>query len=153
MQHIRGGIMKTRINLETLIAAYRDPAREKVFFLDKVTGALITISLHNPDLQELKKLKERIAKEPGRYPQIPKRTPHESYTDMESFIKTLKDIKLQKRLIEAIEGGQGAFRSFRDVLEAYPREKQTWNTFNGEINKKAILAFLREAGIPKEDLP
>jgi hypothetical protein len=144
--------MKSKINFEALNTAYRDPAKDKVHFLDKTTGGIITLSIENPDLGELRKLKERIAKEPGRYPQIPKRSSHESYTDMESFIKTLKDIKLQKRLTAAIEG-QGAFRSFRDVLEAYPRERQAWNTFCAELNRKALLAFLKEAGVPREDLP
>jgi len=142
--------MKKKIDYTALSAAYNDSRKEIAYFLDRETGEIITVSLSNPDLQALKKLKEKIALAPSRYPQIPHRTPHESYKDMESFIKTLKDIKLQKRLVEAIEG-QGAFKCFRDVLEAYPREKKAWSDFRESIIRKSLNDFLKNAGVPEAD--
>lgn len=131
---------------------YSDNAKDRAYFLDKATGEIITLNIASPDVNELKKIKERIAKEPGRFPQVPKRAAHESYKDMENFIEGLKDIKLKKRLNDAIVG-QSSFKCFRDVLEAHPRERQAWNTYRDEIFKKAILAFLRESGVPAGDLP
>ncbi|MDQ7824730.1 MAG: UPF0158 family protein [Candidatus Eremiobacteraeota bacterium] len=142
--------MPGKIKMEALMAALSDTQKDIYYFFDKQTKEVIKLSLDNPDVSALKSLKEKIAKEKGRFPQIPRRTPHDTYKDMEAFIKTLKDVKLQKRLLEAIEG-QGAFRGFRDVLEAYPREKQRWNTFRDDILKKSVLAFLREAGISAQE--
>jgi hypothetical protein len=144
--------MKSKFDLPALMKLYGDNAKDKAYFLDKTTGEILTLNLANPDINELKKIKERIAKEPGRFPQVPKRAAHESYKDMEAFISSLKDIKLQKRLSDAIVG-QSSFKCFRDVLEAHPRERQAWNTRRDEIFKKAVLAFLREAGVPASELP
>ncbi|MHC9540230.1 MAG: UPF0158 family protein [Vulcanimicrobiota bacterium] len=142
--------MKKKIEYSALCTAYNDSRKEIAYFLDKETGEIITVSLSNPDVQTLKKLKEKITLAPSRYPQIPHRSPHESYKDMESFIKTLKDIKLQKRLVEAIEG-QGAFKCFRDVLEAYPREKKAWNDYRESLIKKSLNDFLKSIGVPESD--
>lgn len=142
--------MKKKMDYSALCTAYNDSKKEIAYFLDKETGEIITVSLSNPDVQTLKKLKDKITQAPSRYPQIPHRSPHESYKDMESFIKTLKDIKLQKRLVEAIEG-QGAFKCFRDVLEAYPREKKAWNDYRESLIKKSLNDFLKSIGVPEAD--
>ncbi len=142
--------MKKKIDYSALCAAYNDSRKDNAYFLDKETGEILTVSLSNPDIQTLKRLKERITQAPSRYPQTPHRSAHESYKDMESFIKTVKDIKLQKRLTEAIEG-QGAFKCFRDVLEAYPREKKAWNDYRESLIKKSLNEFLKSIGIPESD--
>ena len=144
--------MKTKFNVEKLTTAINDSSKDTVHFLDKKTGDILQLSIQGADIQTIKQLKERIAKEPGRFPQIPKRTPRESYKDMEEFIATVTDPKLKKRLNEAIEG-QGAFKCFRDVLEAYPREKQKWNGFRNEKLTRYIRGFLREIGVPADELP
>jgi hypothetical protein len=146
-----GGTMKKKFNIEALMKIYSENVKDKAFFLDKTTGDVITLTLTNPDLNELKRIKERIAKEPGRFPQIPKRTAAEGFKDMENFMTTLKDIKLKKRLGDALEA-QSAFRAFRDALDAHPRERQAWNTYRDDIMKKAVMAFLREIGIPSSEL-
>lgn len=144
--------MKVKYNLDVLLKAIMDASKDTVHFLDKQTGEVVVICLDNPNVQSIKKIKDQIAKEPGRFPQIPRRSPRESYKDMEEFISTVTDTKLKKRLIEAIEG-QGAFRCFRDVIEAYPREKQKWNTFKDHKITQFVRKFLREIGVPPDELP
>lgn len=144
--------MKTKFNLDSLIKSIKDTSKDTVHFLDRQTGEIHMISVANPDLQALKKIKDRVAAEPGRFPQIPKRTPHEGYTDMEAFIATVTDPKLKRRLTEAIEG-QGAFKCFRDVIETQPLQKQKWNSFSNERVLQFVKRFLRELGVPQEELP
>lgn len=144
--------MKIRYNLDQLQKIIRESPKDRVHFLDKETGEILELSLADPDVRMVQMIKEKIAGAPGRYPQIPKRSPHENYKDLEEFIKTVQDTKLKKRLSEAIEG-QGAFRSFRDVIEAYPREKKNWNTFRDNKLNQFIRKFLKEIGMPVAELP
>lgn len=144
--------MKSKFNIPALMKLYGDNEKDKAYFLDKTTGEIVTLNIVSPDVNELKKIKDRIAKEPGRFPQVPKRAAHESYKDMENFIADTQDLKLKKRLSDAIVG-QSSFKCFRDVLETHPRGRQAWNTLRDEIFKKAVLAFLREAGVPASELP
>ena len=55
-----------------------------------------------------------------RYIAIPKVEGHEAYRDMEDFIATVANPRLQERLYRAISG-HGAFRDFKDVLLDYPQ--------------------------------
>jgi hypothetical protein len=144
--------MKTKFNLDSLVKSVKDTSKEIVYFLDRQTGEILVISLTNPDVQTLKKIKDQIAGEPGRFPQIPRRAPREGYKDMEEFIATVTDPKLKRRLAEAIEG-QGAFKCFRDVIETQPLQKQKWNSFSNERVLQFVKRFLREIGVPMEELP
>lgn len=57
-----------------------------------------------------------------RFLRVPRRESRDGYRDMEAFIGTVRDERLQRRLWRAIEG-RGAFRYFRDVLDERPSER------------------------------
>jgi len=71
---------------------------------------------------------------------------HEGYRDMEAFIATLRDRRLQERLERAISG-RGAFRYFKDVLLDYPAERERWFQFKQDRLRQRILEWLETQGI------
>jgi hypothetical protein len=81
-----------------------------------------------------------------RYIRIEPLDPHADYEDMEEFISTVRDTRLRERLWRAISG-RGAFRSFRDVLDDYPRERQRWFEFGDAQARQRALDWLAEENI------
>jgi len=72
--------------------------------------------------------------------------PHSDYHDMEVFIASVKDARLQDRLWRAISG-RGAFRYFTDVLDDFPRERERWFAFKDEQARQRLLDWLAEENI------
>jgi hypothetical protein len=81
-----------------------------------------------------------------RYIAVPRAESRDGYRDMEDFIPTVPDHRLQDRLWRAIRG-RGAFRRFKDVLANYPREQETWFTFRDARLRQRVLDWLAEEGI------
>lgn len=81
-----------------------------------------------------------------RYIAIPRADSDEAYCDMEDFISTVQNNRLQDRLTEAIRQHR-PFRRFKDVLEDYPEEQERWfNLSNSRIHERA-LEWLKDQGI------
>jgi hypothetical protein len=101
-----------------------------------------------PDWQrKLLQNADRVEKGIGdRYISIPSEGSHEGYRDMESFIPTVRNRRLQERLERAISG-RGAFRYFKDVLLDYPAERERWFQFKRERLHQRILGWLEAHGI------
>jgi hypothetical protein len=59
----------------------------------------------------------------ARYIGVPQADSHEGYRDMERFIVTVEDERLQDQLWRAISG-RGAFRYFKDVLATHFHERE-----------------------------
>ncbi len=81
-----------------------------------------------------------------RYIRVPEADSHEGYRDMEAFIFTVQDQRLQDQLWRAI-GGRGAFRYFKDVLAAHPRERERWFEFKDARVRQRVLDWLESEGI------
>ena len=71
---------------------------------------------------------------------------HAACRDMEAFIETVADQRLQSRLWDAIDG-RGAFRRFKNALldDAYERER--WFAFKSARLRERIVDWLRSEGI------
>ncbi len=69
----------------------------------------------------------------------------ESYRDMEFFIGAVDDASEAKRLAAAIDG-RGAFRRFRDALDAWPEEVDRWYAISEERQRGRARAWLAERG-------
>ena len=83
---------------------------------------------------------------PDRYIAVPRAESRDGYGDMEEFIETVQAESLQDRLWRAIDG-RGAFRSFKNVLEDYPREQERWFAFRDARARQRVLDWLAEEGI------
>lgn len=138
---------ETNVDLENLAKAIEELSQDRKYFFDEKTGEVILTSAKAP-IEELRKIKERFDKDPSRYKIIPKVTSRDSYKDMEEFISTVRDAKLKARLFQVIQG-EGAFKSFRDVLDRFPQDKDKWFAFKHERAHKRALDFLTEIGYRK----
>jgi hypothetical protein len=81
-----------------------------------------------------------------RYIAVPRAESRDGYQDMEEFIPTVRDQRLQDRLWRAIRG-RGAFRRFKDVLADRPREERAWFAFRDARLRQRVLDWLEEEGI------
>ncbi len=81
-----------------------------------------------------------------RYLAIPKVESHEAYRDMEEFIATVANPRLQERLYRAIDG-RGAFRYFKDVLFDFPHERERWFAYRDERMRQRVLSWLEDEEI------
>jgi hypothetical protein len=82
----------------------------------------------------------------SRFIPIPAQDSHEGYSDMEAFIDTVSNSRLQERLEDAISG-RGAFRRFKDVFLEYPAERERWFQFQRERLHQRMLDWLEEQEI------
>jgi hypothetical protein len=65
----------------------------------------------------------------------------EQYRWMERYIATVEEPELRQKLVGSIDG-KGAFRRFKDVLMAYPVERERWFTFRSERLRAAMQSWL-----------
>lgn len=73
----------------------------------------------------------------------------ESYTFMEDFIMTVKDLELKRRLKIAING-RGAFRMFWQTLQDYPEEKKRWIAFQEKKMSQYVNTWIENLALDYE---
>ena len=74
------------------------------------------------------------------------------YGWMEDFVGTLGNARLRD-LLEVALAGRGAFRRFKDVLLAYPVEREAWFAFRDGHVRAAARDWLEENGIDPTTAP
>jgi hypothetical protein len=84
--------------------------------------------------------------EKERYVRIPEREAGKGHRAMKDFAEQLEDPQIQKSLL-AILDGAGAFRRFKDALDAYPKTKKRWHGFNAKVAKDEMKEWLRTLSI------
>ena len=133
------------INLSSLINIFMQMESEKIYFFNKKTGQVLSFVTSNLSKKDMEII-EGIKKNKNSWISLPKRPPSEYYRDMEEFIPTLNDIKLQERLKTALNSGRYASKSFRDQLKGKNYETEKWNEFQRKKMKSFIISFLRQSG-------
>jgi hypothetical protein len=81
-----------------------------------------------------------------RFIRIPQPEPRDGYEDMEAFIATVGNRRLQEQLWIAIRG-QGAFRRFKGLLAVHPTERERWFAFRDARVRDRVAGWLTEEGI------
>jgi hypothetical protein len=81
-----------------------------------------------------------------RYIAVPEADSGEGYRDMEDFIATVQDDRLQDSLWQAI-AGRGAFGRFKDVLGGHFRERERWFEFQETRQLQRVMEWLEAEGI------
>ena len=71
---------------------------------------------------------------------------------MEQFVGSVADEPLRERLIISIDG-KGAFRRFKDVLLAYPAERERWFSYRAELLHWHIQQWLEQHDIRPTNEP
>ena len=134
-----------QVDLEELRSAMEDASFEHRYFLDTETGEVILVSELFDDDEAREQLTRIDEAEPSRYLQVPRADPHEGYGDMQDFIATVRDERLQELLEVAIQG-RGAFRRFKEVLARHPTEQQRWFDFQAARPDGRAREWLAEEG-------
>jgi hypothetical protein len=126
---------------EALEDAFENNAPEVHSYLNLESGDVIRIvdGVAEPAMHA------RIASDAA-YMHIDPVSSREQYRWMERFIATIEDTELRQRLVGAIDG-KGAFRRFKDVLMAYPVDRERWFTFRSERLRIAMETWLEAHGI------
>lgn len=153
------GEMSYYLNLETgEVVLVTDEAQEELNALHEELLAAgdellagFTEALAERDLPEW--MHEAVAQENDvdagfgtRYIAVPHAESVDGYQDMEEFISTVQDARLQYRLEAAIRG-RGALRRFKDVLLDLPRERDAWFAFQASRVRQRVLEWLEDDGI------
>jgi hypothetical protein len=135
---------------EALEDAFENNAPEVHSFLNLTSGDVIRIvdGVADPGMHA------RVSADPG-YLHVDPVSSREQYRWMERFIATVEEPDLRQRLVGSIDG-KGAFRRFKDVLMAFPVDRERWFAFRSERLKTAMEAWLAAHGIqavPRAEWP
>jgi len=117
------------INWSDLEIAFERNSPEQESFLDLENGDLLSILEGEPDAAARRK---KVADNPERFLRVDPASSREQYRWMERFVASVADLALRERLLVAIDG-KGAFRRFKDVLLAYPAERERWFSYRSDL--------------------
>ena len=87
--------------------------------------------------------KQQVADNIKNYIRVEPASSREQYRWMERFVGSVVDESLRERLTISIDG-KGAFRRFKDVLLAYPAERERWFSYRAELLHWHIHNWLAE---------
>ncbi len=103
--------------------------QEEAFFFDMQEGIL----LKEEDIPV------EMGEEKGkRYPPIPHWRPVDGFHMMERFTGTLKNPIYREELREALKGGRGVFRRFKDLLKRHEPLERQWFSFKEREMRKVV---------------
>ncbi|MFI5306907.1 MAG: UPF0158 family protein [Polyangiales bacterium] len=140
-----GTLREVPIAWESLEDAFENNAPEVHSYLNLETGDVVRIvdGIAEPSTHA------RIAADPG-YLRVDPVSSREQYRWMERFIVTIEESELRKKLVGAIDG-KGAFRRFKDVLMAFPIDRERWFAFRSERLRIAIESWLEAHGLHAQE--
>lgn len=126
------------INWSDLEIAFERNSPDQESFLDLENGDLLSIAEGEPDAPARR---AKVANNPERYLRVDPASSREQYRWMERFVGAVADQPLRERLLVAIDG-KGAFRRFKDVLLAFPAERERWFAYRSELLHLHIQTWL-----------
>lgn len=119
-------------------------------YLDLTTGRILTITTGDP---EAAINRQSVSENIRNFLRIEPASSREQYRWMEKFVGSVVDEPLRERLIISIDG-KGAFRRFKDVLLAYPAERERWFSYRADLLHWHIHNWLEQHEIqPTNDPP
>ncbi len=137
------------INWSDLEIAFERNSPEQESFLDLENGDLLSIAEGEPDAAARR---AKVSNNPDRYLRIDPASSREQYRWMERFVVAVADQPLRERLLVAIDG-KGAFRRFKDVLLAFPAERERWFAYRSELLHLHIQTWLDHLHIEATNPP
>ena len=119
-------------------------------YLDLTTGRVLTITTGDP---EAVINRQQVSENIRNFLRVEPASSREQYRWMERFVGSVVDEPLRERLIISIDG-KGAFRRFKDVLLAYPAERERWFSYRADLLHWHIQNWLESHEIsPTNDPP
>jgi hypothetical protein len=141
--------MPITVNWSDLEIAFERNSPDQESFLDLENGDLLSIVEGEPDAAARR---ARVASNPERYLRVDPASSREQYRWMERFVGSVGDEGLRERLIISIDG-KGAFRRFKDVLLAYPAERERWFSYRADLLHWHIHNWLAQNDIEATNTP
>jgi hypothetical protein len=126
------------VNWSDLEIAFERNSPDQESFLDLENGDLLSIVDGEPDAAARR---AKVSTSPDRYQRVDPASSREQYRWMERFVGSVSDPPLRERLLIAIDG-KGAFRRFKDVLLAFPAERERWFAYRSELLHFHIQTWL-----------
>jgi hypothetical protein len=137
------------INWSDLEIAFERNSPDQESFLDLENGDLLSIAEGEPDAVARR---GRVSNNPDRYLRVDPASSREQYRWMERFVGAVADTALRERLLVAIDG-KGAFRRFKDVLLAFPAERERWFAYRSELLHLHIQTWLEHLSVQAANPP
>jgi len=131
------------INWSDLEIAFERNSPDQESFLDLENGDLLSIVEGEPDAAARR---AKVANNPDRYVRVDPASSREQYRWMERFVSAVQDQPLRERLLVAIDG-KGAFRRFKDVLLAFPAERERWFAHRSDLLHLHIQTWIEHMNI------
>ncbi len=103
--------------------------QETLFFFDVEKGTLIKVEDVSSEDRE---------QEPERFIDLPKWTPVDGFHLMERFVAHIKNPIYRQEMRDALNGGRGVFRRFKDVLKRYEPLERQWFSFKEREMRQAV---------------
>lgn len=144
-----GEMKKIPIHWDDLESAFERNSPDTESFLDITSGHVISLTAGDP---EAPSLKAKVAGNIVNYIRVDPASSREQYRWMERFVGSVVDPQLRERLVMAIDG-KGAFRRFKDVLLAYPAERERWFTYRADLLHWHMHNWLIERQIDPSSTP
>jgi uncharacterized protein UPF0158 len=137
------------LNWSDLEIAFERNSPDQESFLDLENGDLLAIVEGEPDAASRR---AKVAAHPERYLRVDPASSREQYRWMERFVASVTEPALRERLLVSIDG-KGAFRRFKDVLLAFPGERERWFAYRSEILHFHIQTWLEHMKIDVANPP
>jgi Uncharacterised protein family (UPF0158) len=143
------GPTQLELDWDALEIAVERNAPDTDSFLDLVTGKILTIVAGDPEAAHNR---AQVSENIRNFLRVEPASSREQYRWMEKFVGSVGDDALRERLIISIDG-KGAFRRFKDVLLAYPAERERWFSYRAELLHWHIHNWLAEHEIEPTNQP
>lgn len=140
---------KIPIDWDALETAVERNAPDTESFLDLTNGQVVTIVAGDPEATLRRK---KVAESIESYLRIEPASSREQYRWMERFVSSVSDDPLRERLIISIDG-KGAFRRFKDVLLAYPAERERWFSYRADLLHWHIHNWMDDNNLQGASMP
>ncbi|HEY4241068.1 MAG TPA: UPF0158 family protein [Kofleriaceae bacterium] len=118
-------------------------------YLDLTTGRVLTITTGDP---EAAINRQAVSDNIRNFLRVEPASSREQYRWMEKFVGSVVDEPLRERLIISIDG-KGAFRRFKDVLLAYPAERERWFSYRADLLHWHIQTWIGQHEIEPTNVP
>jgi hypothetical protein len=123
------GPVRIELDWDALEIAVERNSPDTDSYLDLTTGRILTITTGDP---EATINRQAVSDNIRNFLRIEPASSREQYRWMEKFVGSVVDEALRERLIISIDG-KGAFRRFKDVLLAYPAERERWFSYRADL--------------------
>src|SRR5258705_1424733 len=147
--HSGRGPIRVELDWDALEIAVERNSPDTDSYLDLTTGRVLTITTGDP---EAAINRQSVSENIRNFLRIEPASSREQYRWMERFVGSVADEPLRERLIISIDG-KGAFRRFKDVLLAYPAERERWFSYRADLLHWHIQQWLEQHEITASNDP